>query len=250
MGSRAAFVFLLGLMLLASLCLAAKGFDFYYFILLWPGAYCQATNSGCCRPTTGKPADDFLIRDLVTFNITTGSAVTGCEKINFNFTELSSIRSELEAHWANIKCPSNDGKSNWRSKWKNYGVCSGLNETEYFKRGLELKAKVDLLSHLSSKGIYPNYNLYKIRDIKNAIAAGIGTEPLIRCSKGPFGTFQLFEVHICVARDGWTIIDCPVKPKFTCNDEILFHPYKSWMLNDTAKAFSVIPRIEMPISME
>ncbi|PKA62581.1 Ribonuclease 3 [Apostasia shenzhenica] len=164
MRSRAVFFFFLGITLLASLCdVAAKDFDFYYFILM-----------------------------------------------------LSNISSELEAHWANIRCPSNNGRSNWQTKWRNYGVCSDLNEKEYF-RGLELKAKVD--------------------DIKNVINASIDAEPLIKCSKGPFKTLQLFEVYICIAHDGWTIIDCPVKQKFTCNNEILFHPYKSWMLKDTTKAF-------------
>lgn len=83
-------------------------------------------------------------------------------------------------------------------------------------------------------GIYPDYDLYKVDDIKSAIREVLGLTPAIRCSKGPFGKFQLYEVYFCVDKTGSTLIECPVYPKFTCSDKILFHPYRSWMLNETA----------------
>ncbi|KAI0530474.1 hypothetical protein KFK09_000018 [Dendrobium nobile] len=106
------------------------------------------------------------------------------------------------------------------------------------------------LMEIPSPRIHPDYNLYKLADIKSAIAEGIGAEPVIRCSRGPFKKFQLFEVHICIDSDGSTIIECPVKPKFTCTEEILFHPFRSWMLNDTTKAFETNSNIRMPIDKE
>ncbi|KAL0928151.1 hypothetical protein M5K25_000018 [Dendrobium thyrsiflorum] len=249
MGLCVSFAFLLALMLIISPCLV-KSFDYFSLILMWPGAYCEQTNAGCCLPTTGEPAGDFLIKDLITYNSTTGDSITKCQNINFDYNQISGLSHDLETYWANIKCPSNNGRSNWKSKWKSYGVCSGLSQTDYFKTGLNLLQKADIAFHLVKKGIHPDYNLYKLADIKSAIAEGIGAEPLIRCSKGPFNKFQLFEVHICIDSDDSKIIECPVKPKFTCTDEILFHPYRSWMLNDTTKAFETNSNIRLPIDME
>ena len=251
MGLRlsSAFFFFLALMLMIFLpCFAVKSFDYFSLVLMWPGAYCEQTNAGCCLPTTGEPARDFLIKDLITYN-SDGDSITRCQNTNFDYNQISSLSHDLESYWANIRCPSNNGRSSWRSKWKSYGVCSGFSQPDYFKAGLDLLQKADIAFHLIKKGIQPDYNLYKVDDIKSAIAEGIGAEPLIRCSKGPFDKFQLFEVHICIDRDGSTIIECPVKPKFTCTDEILFHPYRGWMLNDTTKAFGANSNIQMPITI-
>jgi len=45
----------------------------------WPGAYCQQTNAGCCKPTTGvSPARDFYVSGFTVYNATTDAPVTGC----------------------------------------------------------------------------------------------------------------------------------------------------------------------------
>jgi hypothetical protein len=45
----------------------------------WPGAYCEQTRAGCCKPTTGvSPARDFYITGLTVYNATTDAAVTEC----------------------------------------------------------------------------------------------------------------------------------------------------------------------------
>ncbi|XP_008785950.2 ribonuclease 3-like isoform X2 [Phoenix dactylifera] len=160
---------------------------------------------------------------------------------------LSGLREELNSYWTNIKCPSTDGKSTWKSTWKSYGVCSGMNETDYFQFALKLRAKVDLLSLLKKQGIYPDYNLYNATDIQSAIVEGIGVTPEIRCSKGPFNKFQLYEVYICVDKDG-AFMECPGSQGFTCSSSILFHPFRYWMMNQTSTIDS--NHIKMPISME
>lgn len=185
----------------------------YIFIgLQWPASYCYQTKAGCCLPTTGKPAIDFFITGLQTYNSTTGKAVTKCTKSNFNITEvillsislkwhikflsgfsfswsnlhlwsvymivwseiwifyflfllsgfvwcgnetihqLSDLMDELNAYWSNIKCPSSNGRNYWKSSWKTYGVCSGLNQHDYFKTALELRTELNLLSIFTSNG--------------------------------------------------------------------------------------------------
>lgn len=238
MTSRVAlFFFFMGLLLGTSPMVSAESFDFFYFILMWPGAYCA--QSACCVPKTGLPASDFFIRGLQTYNATTGNAVTKCSSASFYSDEITSLKDGLYAYWSNIGCPSNDGKNSWRSTWKTYGVCTTMSEVDYFKAALELRTKICLLSILAKKGIYPDYNMYKVDAIKSAIREELGVTPAIRCSKGPYGKFQLYEVHICVDKDGSTLIKCPVYPKFTCSDEVLFHPYRSWMLMNNNKAAGV-----------
>ncbi|XP_072964226.1 extracellular ribonuclease LE-like [Typha angustifolia] len=243
MASRIALLCVLGL-LSASHVAMAKNFDFFYLVLMWPGAYC--VQSGCCRPTTGLPAQDFFVSSFTPYSATSDSAVTKCNETPFYINQLSNLTSELYLYWSNIKCPSNNGKSTWRSAWKTYGVCSGYNETSYFQAALSLRDKVDVSSLLANKGIYPSYDLHTIADIKDAIAAGTGATPAVRCSVGPFGIYQLYQIYICVDKDASTIIECPVYPKFTCSDDILYHPYKDWMLNTTSNANP----IKMPADME
>ncbi|RRT38502.1 hypothetical protein B296_00041522 [Ensete ventricosum] len=233
--------------LFASPLLAAKTFDFYYLVLMWPGAYC--TQSTCCRPTTGLPKNDFFVRGLWTFSSTTGKPVTKCNSDPFYVDELtssdiciyelqlSSLEDNLNSYWANLKCPSNDGVVHWKKTWKTYGVCSRMNETEYFQAALELRAKVDVLSLLDKKGIKPSLlHIYGASDIEKAIGEGIGATPVIRCSKGLLGLFQLYEIYICVDKDGKTIIECPVKPRFTCSEEILFVPFDTNQLQNVPPA--------------
>ncbi|WOL20425.1 ribonuclease 3 [Canna indica] len=205
-------------------------FDFYYLVLLWPGAYC--TQSKCCPPTAGPPANDFSIRGLWPYSTLSGEPVTDCNSNPWSINQISSLRDELNLHWSNLKCPSNDGVGNWKSAWKTYGVCSGLNETQYFSTALQLRAKVDILALLAKKAIEPSLlYVHGVSDIENAIREGIGAAPLIRCSKGPLGLFQLYEVYICVDKDGETIIECPVKQSFTCSEEIFFTPFNLTSIN-------------------
>lgn len=70
----------------------------YIFIgLQWPASYFYQTKAGCCLPTTGKPAIDFFITGLQTYNSTTGKAVTKCTKSNFN-TEVILLSISLKWH--------------------------------------------------------------------------------------------------------------------------------------------------------
>lgn len=75
--------------------------DFLNYILIglqWPASYCYQTKAGCCLPTTGKPAIDFFITGLQTYNSATGKAVTKCTKSNFNITEVILLSISLKWH--------------------------------------------------------------------------------------------------------------------------------------------------------
>nr|XP_010912919.1 ribonuclease 3 [Elaeis guineensis] len=236
--------FLLGVLFVSPL-INAKSFDFFLLVLMWPGAYCS--QSTCCMPTTGPPKNDFFVRGLWTYNSDTGEAVTKCNGTSFDVKQLSSLMDDLHSYWSNIKCPSNNGIGNWKSTWKTYGVCSGMNETAYFETALQLRTRVDPLYLLNKNGILQSsWKLYDISDIESAIAEGIKATPVLRCSKGPWGYFQLYEIYICVDKDGKSIIECPVKPRFTCYRKVLFYPFD----NEQPHNISTANPIQMPISVE
>ncbi|XP_039118637.1 intracellular ribonuclease LX-like [Dioscorea cayenensis subsp. rotundata] len=158
----------MGMMLFASsLLVSAANVDFLYLVLMWPRAYCS--QSVCCRPTTGMPAEDFFIRGLWTYN-EAGKPVTRCTREPYNSTEMEGLEPELYEYWSSIKCPSNDGSLYWKKAWKTYGTCTGMYQPTYFETALDLRAQVDLLTALANKGITPSETRkYSMESIEKAI---------------------------------------------------------------------------------
>lgn len=64
----------------------------------------------------------------------------------------------------------------------------------------------------NSAGITPNNEFYSLTNIKTAIKAGVGHTPWIQCNKNAAGTYQLYQVYICIDHSGTVLIDCPVYP--------------------------------------
>lgn len=203
---------------------------YYQLGLVWPGAYCEQTSAGCCKPTTGvKPARDFYITGLTVFNATTNAALTGCNnQVPYDPNKITGLDG-LGQYWSSIKCPSNNGQSSWKSVWKKYGACSGLDEKAYFQTALSFRSRINPLVRLKAKGIQDDFDLYGLKAIKKVFKSGINAAPVIQCSKGPFDKYMLYQLYFCAAGNG-TFIDCPAPPQYTCSSTILFHPYKKWML--------------------
>lgn len=221
MASRIALLCLLGL-LVASPAIADFG-TYYQLALMWPGAYCEQTNAGCCKPTTGvSPARDFYITGFTAYNS------TRCSLDTFDVNKIIDIEG-LNQYWSSIRCPSNNGEGNWKNAWKKNGRCSGFELKAYFETALALRSRLNPLVRLKAAGIEPDFGLYSLKVIKKAFQTGIGAAPVIQCSKGPFDKFMLYQLYFCVNENG-TFIDCPDAQTYTCSKEILFHPFKKWML--------------------
>ncbi|XP_062194038.1 ribonuclease 3-like [Phragmites australis] len=214
----------------------AVPFDFYYLILMWPGAYCEDSDNGCCVPKYGYPSEDFFVRSFITFDLSINKAVVRCKNGSpFDYNKLDKIENNLNHYWSNIKCPATDGVNTWKSAWNSYGVCSGLKQLDYFNAALQLRKQADVLSALSDQGIKPDYKLYSTEKIKWAVSQKLGVTPGVQCRDGPFGKKQLNEIYLCVDTDAKTFIECPkLPPGLQCPAEVVFHPYFSWMLNTTS----------------
>ncbi|CAN6441720.1 unnamed protein product [Victoria cruziana] len=221
--------FLISLRWLGSIVLTTKNFDLH-----WPGAYCaQMKTRRCCMPNTGSPEEDFYVSIMATYT-NDGTAVKKCSSSNFYINELSDLSESLDLHWPNIKCPKNDGKSNWRSIWKTFGVCTNMREHDHFKPSFVYASSALL-------GITPDGRNYSFTSIQEALENGIGQKVAVQCSK-IYNTniYQLFRIFFCVDKsDASTIVSCPFESRYRCTDEVVFSPFDVGML----KGFTVLPEL-------
>jgi ribonuclease T2 len=103
-----------------------------------------------------------------------------------------------------------------------------------------------VLSALAEQGIKPDYRLYSTEMIKWAVKQQVGVAPGVQCRDGPFGKKQLYEIYRCVDTDAKNFIECPKLPAgLKCPDQVVFHPFYTWMLNSTSAAV-FDTRIRMP----
>ncbi|XP_006660899.1 ribonuclease 1-like [Oryza brachyantha] len=240
--SRIALLCLVGLLVVAASPVAIADEDdkiFYQITFMWPGAYCSQSNAGCCMPKGDVvPASDFYVAGFTVYNARTNSPMTRCDNTPFNMNQLGDT-TELKKYWNNIRCPSSNSERSWKKAWETSGVCSNLTESAYFDTALAIRDKINPLARLASNDIKPDFGLYSVEKIKEALEAGTGAPPLIQCSRGPQRTYQLYQIYVCVAQDGETFVECPAPKKpYTCSDRILFHTFKEWMLKNSTNTNS------------
>ncbi|XP_058074690.1 extracellular ribonuclease LE-like [Magnolia sinica] len=239
MSARIAIPILLSVLLLSGAHVFGS-FDYYRFVVEWPGSICKDVNGpGCCRPTTGNPKEDFHVKALYTYS---GSQpITKCNTTKFDVNLVSSISEELNEYWPTIKCPSNNGHTTWNDAWRLYGVCTGLGQKDYFKTALKLRSKINLFSLFKRNGIVPSViDSYDFVLVKNTIRGGIGASAAIECTMNEWGEHQMTDIHICVARDGTTIIQCPTLPKFKCDTLVSYPIFTFDMLKETSMSTNPI----------
>ncbi|XP_054810491.1 ribonuclease 1-like [Prosopis cineraria] len=201
----------------------SQDFDFFYFVLQWPGSYCD-TQRSCCYPTSGKPEVDFGIHGLWP-NYNDGSYPSNCDPNNpFNQSEVSDLISSLERNWATLACPSGNGIQFWTHEWDKHGTCSEslLHQHDYFASALNLKQHANVLQALSNAGIEADGGSYSLSNIKDAIKESTGFAPFIECNQDSSGNSQLYQVYLCVDTSASNFIDCTVFPASKCLSHIHF----------------------------
>ncbi|KAE9597367.1 hypothetical protein Lal_00029883 [Lupinus albus] len=202
----------------------SQDFDFFYFVLQWPGSYCD-TQQSCCYPTTGKPSADFGIHGLWP-NYKDGSYPSNCDPNNsFQRSQISDLISSLQRNWPTLACPSGNGIQFWTHEWEKHGTCSESvlsSQHDYFEAALNLKQRANLLQALTSAGIQPDGGSYSLSSINAAIKGAIGYTPFIQCNVDSTRNSQLYQVYLCVNTNGSDFIQCPVFPSGKCGSEIEF----------------------------
>ncbi|XP_072979851.1 extracellular ribonuclease LE-like [Typha angustifolia] len=202
---------------------SAQDFDFFYFVLQWPGSYCD-TKKSCCYPTTGKPAADFGIHGLWP-NYNDGSYPSNCDPGSpYDRSKIRDLLGRMQANWPTLACPSGDGSTFWEHEWEKHGTCaeSVLDQHAYFQAALSFKNQVNLLQTLHNAGINPDGGFYSISSIKDAIKEGTGFTPFIECNVDESRNSQLYQVYFCVDTSGTQLMECPVFPNGRCSSSIEF----------------------------
>lgn len=131
----------------------------------------------------------------------------------------------MQQNWPTLACPSGSGSTFWSHEWEKHGTCAEsvfTNQHAYFKKTLDLKNQVDLLSILQGADIHPDGKSYDLVNIRNAIKSAIGYTPWIQCNVDQSGNSQLYQVYICVDGSGSNLIECPIFPGGKCGTSIEF----------------------------
>ncbi|XP_078172628.1 ribonuclease 1-like isoform X1 [Carex rostrata] len=250
------------LCMLAFLCISpfvpaqgAAESDFFYLNLLWPGSYCgSARCKTCCMPTTDKPALDFFVESMETYDSYSGNAVTNCNSTcSFYVNQLRNFITDMFSYWPDVDCPSNNGVNKWKSTFCKYGTCSSLTQANYFQQALKLRKDLDILSYLGTKGIVPSRTTnYELEDIESALRAKLSFSFVIECnrkrsqSKWPS---KLLRIKICISSDGKTIISCPISKETNCGSQVKFPPFTYGMLGH-GDAIDKSNPIKMPFEID
>lgn len=72
-------------------------------------------------------------------------------------------------------------------------------------------------------GIVPDGKYYEIEEVRKAISTVLdGHLPGVDCNKDKKGKKQIYQVWICVAKDGKTLIECPIFPSTECKGKVEF----------------------------
>ncbi|RWR77477.1 extracellular ribonuclease LE-like protein [Cinnamomum micranthum f. kanehirae] len=185
--------------------IASTNFDFFYYVLSWPGSACRARAEGCCLPTTGEPELDFFVMGLYPAD-SSGKILTKCNDTKFLVNALAKFIGDMYSYMPNLKCPSNNGVSSWKRRWSPYGVCSGQNETEYFRRSLLLRSTINLLPILKRRGKqddlpHTDDEKYNTGLPQAAINDAVGNTTRVACNTKVEGGRQLSQIWMCVDRD-------------------------------------------------
>lgn len=197
-----------------------NSFDYFFFVQQWPGSFCDAAKP-CCFPVTGAPGPFFGIHGLWP-NRNDGSYPASCTREEFDESELSDVLAHMNKDWGTLACTSSHNEDFWEHEWSKHGTCSGFTQHDYFQSSIDLYNNYDITGALSSAGIVPDDSFYPIAKITQAFTALLGFAPQIECNTDPEGNKQLYQVYICVAKDGQTLIRCPAPIRNPCKGSVQF----------------------------
>ncbi|KAG6551919.1 hypothetical protein Mapa_006536 [Marchantia paleacea] len=196
-------------------------FDYFYFVVQWPGSYCDLQKA-CCYPRAGKPAANFSIHGLWP-NYYDGTWPQDCDASQpFDLSQVQDLVPQLNEFWGSLSCPSSDSTTFWKHEWEKHGTCSGLTQHEYFASSLALLQSMNLGAALKSANIVPSASAtYSVTKIQSALAGAIENyTPGIECNTAKSGNNQLYQVYVCVDKDAATLIPCPVYPNGKCSASV------------------------------
>ncbi|KAK9743162.1 hypothetical protein RND81_03G221100 [Saponaria officinalis] len=180
-------------------------YDFMVLAQTWPPTYCihKAT---CSRPII---RDKFTIHGLWDNYVYPRRSPSPCPPIPFVPQLVASLRPTLDQHWPNL-ININDNESFWSYEWTKHGACITNNMNSYFAVTIYWKNKFDVLRILAKNGIYLG-GQYNKRRITNVITREVKYDVVLKCVFIGRQYQYLWEVELCIDRQGRYLISCKSK---------------------------------------
>lgn len=211
--------YLYGLTLLSFLCLAhmveikESEFDHFVFSQQWPVTVCLDANltrkHRCSIPSN---VTAWNVHGLWPTNGTSEGPEFCNKSLKFNETLIKGILDQLRAEWANLfdDTPKDDF---WKHEWEKHGTC-GLslpsldNELKYFKMGLSLHDKYNILKLMKKSGIVPKKRYtYEFGEFMNALKSHF-KDPVVSCLYDKESMTQYIgQIEICLNKS-FSMISC------------------------------------------
>lgn len=148
--------------------------------------------------------------------------------------QLHDVIDNMNKDWGTLACTSSHNEDFWEHEWSKHGTCSGFTQHQYFQSSIDLYNNYDITGALSDAGIVPDNRFYSIAKITQAFTALLGFAPQIECNTDTEGNKQLYQVYICVAKDGKTLIQCPTSIGKPCKGNAQFPAFNPSSSQDDA----------------
>jgi len=192
-----------------------SSFEYLLLVQQWPAA-----SGSSAKWPTGAKTDDFTLHGL--WPSRTGADVNSypctCTNETFSESKVSSVLSEMQAHWPSY---TGDDDTFWDHEWSKHGTCcdktSGLSDqASFFSATLGLRDKAGLLAALTKANIKPDGSSYAYADMANAIKAAVGAAPLLGCKTGN----TLSEIGLCISTTSQQVQECDESVQTQQGDEV------------------------------
>jgi len=182
---------------------AQQNWDFLLLVQQWGQAFC-ATQRQDCQVPAGTTW--FTLHGLWPNNNDT-TYPSNCGGAPFNQGAIQSIVGQLNKYWTNYLVDTTSA-SFWAHEYNKHGTCATSlpalgNELKFFSGALNIRNLYDATQALASAGITPsNSNPYTAAQIKAAIRATYGVDPLLACSfSNNLQEDVLVEVAFCIGKN-------------------------------------------------
>ena len=129
----------------------------------------------------------------------------------------------LAANWPNL---IGEDKLFWSSEWVKHGTCAEqeLSKVEYFQLALHIHYKTNLRQILAKEKIVPDEkHLYNVTSVVAAIREHTQHDPELDCFVDTAKNHTaLFQVSVCLSRDGSSYVSCPDTRGSCLQPQLLF----------------------------
>lgn len=188
-------------------------FDMIVFAQQWPESVCiegHLTHHYAC--SIARNISTWTVHGMwPTLNGTLGPNYCDDSK-KFQPGPVLPLLSQLTEYWPNLHTDQSF-YSFWTHEWDKHGTCaqslpSMSGEYNYFKMGILLNKRYNILEMLNKAQINPNADGYTFSEFSAAFKSVLGAEPSYSCFyEKKYGAQYLMQIDICLDKT-FAVVDC------------------------------------------